>query len=161
MIITLCGSMTFYPQMLELQQELESSGRHQVLLPELKKEWPDCASGQAKRSSLREYIEHHGGMDQFCAHHPIWLEKREAIQAHFEKIARSDVVLVVNYPKHNISGYIGGNTLMEMGIAVWLNKHLYMLFAPDVQKHSYTEEILGVQPIILNGSVTVLAESRC
>ena len=60
--------------------------------------------------------------------------------------------MIANYDKNNIKGYIGGNTLMEMGLAFFLKKKIYLL--NEIPELSYKEEILGVLPIILNGDLS-------
>ena len=39
---------------------------------------------------------------------------------HFKKIEKSDAILVLNYPKGAVNGYVGGASLMEMGLAYYL-----------------------------------------
>ena len=56
---------------------------------------------------------------------------------------------MVNYSKHDIDGYIGGNTLMEMGIAKYLKKKIFLLFSIS-SKLFYKEEILGMKPVVIN-----------
>ena len=57
--------------------------------------------------------------------------------------------LVLNYDKNGVKNYIGGNTLMEMGLAFFLKKKIYLL--NQIPKLSYKEEVLGMRPIILGG----------
>lgn len=83
------------------------------------------------------------------------MRRPDAIDDHFSKIARSDAILVANYPKHEIDGYVGGNTLMEMAIARYLKKKIYVL-SPISSKLSYKEEILGMRPTIINDDLTLI-----
>src|SRR3990167_4062096 len=63
----------------------------------------------------------------------------------------ADAILVCNYDKNGIAGYVGANTLLEMGLAFHLRKPIYLLNAiPEV---SYKEEILGMQPIVIDGDL--------
>jgi len=59
---------------------------------------------------------------------------------------------VLNYDKKGVKGYVGGNTLMEIGVAFFLSKPIYLLndIPEDV---SYAEEILGMMPIVINGDL--------
>ena len=43
--------------------------------------------------------------------------KRSYIDGHLETIKRADFVLIANYPKNGIEGYIGANALMEAAFA--------------------------------------------
>jgi hypothetical protein len=149
MKITICGSMAFYPEMESLRDEL--SNTHEVLIPELTREAPETFGG-GKKIYFGEYIEKNGGIDTFAQEHEIWNLKQDAIVDHFEKIKGGDAILVANYPKNKIEGYIGGNTLIEMGVAFFLNKPIYILH-PVSSKLSYKVEILGMKPVILNGDV--------
>ena len=82
-------------------------------------------------------------------------EKADAIDDHFAKVAWSDAILVVNYPKHEIDGYVGGNTLMEIAVAYYLKKKIYLLL-PVSYKLPYKEEILGMRPIIIQENLSLL-----
>lgn len=74
---------------------------------------------------------------------------------HFDEIARGDVTLILNYEKRGIANYIGGNVLMEMAVAFYLKKPIVVL--NDLPKDSaYLEELMGVNPIILNGDISLL-----
>ena len=73
------------------------------------------------------------------------------IRAHFEKIRASDLVLIANYPKNGIEGYIGPNSLIELAFGYALSKKLYLLFEPGEQPCK--PEILGMQPMIINGDI--------
>jgi len=78
----------------------------------------------------------------------IWDEKEKAMRNHFYKVVWSDAVLVLNYEKKGIKGYVGANTLHEIGLAFHLGKSIY--FLNGIPEISYKEEILGMKPIILN-----------
>jgi len=43
--------------------------------------------------------------------------EQDAIREHWGIIEKSDAVLVLNYEKYGIPGYIGGNSFLEMGFA--------------------------------------------
>jgi len=82
----------------------------------------------------------------------IWERKKEAMKNHFDKVALSDAVLVLDHQKNKINGYIGANTLIEMGLAVHLNKLIYLL--NPIPEISYKEEILGMKPIVISGDLS-------
>jgi len=142
MKITICGSMTFYNEMLTLKKDLESLG-HEVLIPSLALEVP----GEGKY--FGQYMEDNGGIDAFPEGHLLWQLKSDAISEHFEKIEKSDSILVANYEKKGVSGYVGGNTLIEIGLAFYLKKKIF-IFNNVSSEISYKQEIMGMQPIILN-----------
>ena len=77
---------------------------------------------------------------------------------HFDKVADSDAIIVLNYPKNNITGYIGGATLMEIAIARHLNKKIFLLHElPPESELRYAFEIKYAKPIILNGDLTKIS----
>lgn len=76
------------------------------------------------------------------------------IKEHFKKVELADAILILNYEKKNIPGYIGGNTFLEMGYAFGLGKKVYLL-NPIPQMDYYTE-MVAIQPIILNGNLKMI-----
>jgi nucleoside 2-deoxyribosyltransferase len=76
------------------------------------------------------------------------------IRGHFRKIEKSDAVLVLNYEKKGIAGYIGGNTFLEVGYAFGLGKKIYLLY--PVPKMDYSVEMHAMKPIVLHGDLDKL-----
>lgn len=141
MKITICGSIAFHDEMLEVKEKLEALG-YEVKLPPA-----EISDDSGKMISVKEYY----AMRQTAADDDAWVwdRKEEAIKRHFDKVAWSDVILVLNHDKNDIVGYIGANTLMEMGLALHLGKKIYLLNPiPDI---SYKEEILGMKPEVIYG----------
>ncbi|WP_417688493.1 hypothetical protein [Roseibium sp.] len=75
---------------------------------------------------------------------------------YFEEIRRSDAVIIANYSKHGIGGYIGANTLMEAACGHVLAKPVYLMFSPGPQ--SCRLEALAVASAVCDGDVTRLLE---
>ena len=74
----------------------------------------------------------------------VWERKNQLVRHYFEQIEGGDAIVVANYDKNGIEGYIGGNTLMEMAISFFLHKPIYLVNPiPDVQ---YKEEIVAMRP---------------
>lgn len=143
MKITICGSIAFYEKMQETKKKLEELG-YEVDIPprELKDD-------NGKIISVQEYykIRKEGSEDEKW----IWERKKWAIKEHFNKVVWADAILVLNYEKNNVSGYIGANTLIEMGLALHLDKPIYLL--NPIPEISYKEEILGMQTIVIDGNL--------
>lgn len=138
-VIVVCCSSQFFGQAFDIKKELEKMG-FVVRLP--------YTALQMKKSG-----------DFTPASHKIWMtnpqgyaKKRWLINNHFRKIVGGDSILVINSDKNGITGYIGGNTLMEMGVALNHKKRIFVL-NPVSDKHSYIEEIYGVMPIFLDGNL--------
>ncbi len=150
MKITICGSIGFYKEMEEARDALKKIG-HEVKIPELALEVPKEFGG-GKKVYFGKYIEENGGIDAFPAEHKVWDLKEGAIRDHYEKIDWADAILVVNHEKRGIQGYIGGNTLIEIGVAFYSKKPIYIL-NPVSSELSYKQEVMGIKPILLNGKI--------
>lgn len=94
MIITICGSIAFYDEMLYTKKKLEQLG-HLVQLPPL--EIPD---ENGKMISIKEYYTKRKTETDNTSW--IWNKKEEAMKFHFKKVAGSDAILVLNYDKNDI-----------------------------------------------------------
>jgi len=144
MKITLCGSIAFQDEVLSVKEKLEKLG-HKV------KVWPSkLKDGKGQSISVKEYYKLRKIADE--DEKWVWDRKAEAVLEHFNKIVWSDAILVANYDKNDVKGYIGGNTLMEMGLAFFLKKKIYLL--NQIPELPYKEEILGVKPMLINGDLT-------
>ena len=72
---------------------------------------------------------------------------------HFKEVEKGDSVLIVNEEKHGVRNYIGPNVLMEMAIAFYLGKPIYIL--NDLPENSpFEEELKGFMPTILRGDLS-------
>lgn len=144
MKITLCGSIAFYDEMLEIKNKLESLG-HTIELPPTK-----VKDKQGNMIPVKQYYELR--KKETDPKSWVWDRKEEAMRNHSKKIEQSDAILVVNHDKNNIKGYVGANTLMEMTLCFHFDKKMFLLNQiPDM---SYTEEILGMKPLIINGDLS-------
>lgn len=143
-IITICGSIAFIDEMISVKKELESLG-FEVLIP-----MTELLDGDENIISSKEYYKLRQNVTDEKSW--IWGRKKEAILAHFDKIKKSDCILVLNHDKNDVCGYIGGNTLMELGIAVMFDKPIYLL--KQIPELSYKEEILGCKPILINDDLS-------
>ncbi|OGZ44016.1 MAG: hypothetical protein A3J55_01120 [Candidatus Ryanbacteria bacterium RIFCSPHIGHO2_02_FULL_45_17b] len=152
MKITVCGSIAFYKEMEELKSALEAKG-HEVRIPLLRNEIPEM--GGDRKIYFAKYIEDKGGVDAFPVGHTLWDMKESAIRDHYEKIEWGDAIVVANHEKRGVAGYIGGNTLIEIGVAFFLKKPIYIL-NPVSSELSYKQEILGMKPIFLGGDLDLI-----
>ena len=147
MKITICGSIAFLDEMLELKKKLEEFG-HKVKMPPT-----EVTNDMGKPISTKEYYSIRktaNESDQW-----VWNKKAEAMKSHFDKVEWADAVLVLNKTKNNIANYVGANTLLEMGLAFHRGKDIYLL--NSVPEVSYKEEILGMKPLVLNGNLSSLS----
>ena len=135
MKITICGSMSFYKEMRSVKESLEQQG-HMVLVPLGTDEEPPVEGrpGITKDELIAAKIE--------C----------DFIRRHFKNIEHSDAILILNYQKKEIDGYIGGNTFLEMGYAFGLGKKIFTLF--PIPTMDYEAEMHAMQPIVIHGDLT-------
>lgn len=145
MRLTICGSITFHDEMKQLQKELELLG-HTVKIPRIQVPDKSGVLIPAKEFYVK-YKKTAKPTDTW-----IWDRVKQSITLHFRKIAWSQAILVANYEKNDIKNYIGGNTLMEMGLALYLKKKIFLL--NPIPEVSYKEELIALQPTIIYGDLT-------
>jgi nucleoside 2-deoxyribosyltransferase len=138
--IVFCSSANFYKHVNELAAQLEANG-FTIVVPKTARRMR--ASGNYDVDAVKTW---YGNPDDFTV-------KADLMRGHFDEIANGDVILVVNDKKHDIDGYIGPNVLMEMGLAFYLRKPIYVLNNIDKNMPVY-EEVLGMGSQILNGDLT-------
>jgi len=68
-----------------------------------------------------------------------------------QRLKKPDAILVINYPKKGIEGYIGGNTFLEMGYAFGLKKKIFVLF--PLPHMDYEAEMHAMEPMVLDGDL--------
>jgi nucleoside 2-deoxyribosyltransferase len=142
MKIVICGSIDFTPKIKEVANILKGRG-HEVDIPitsqrilngeltleEFKKEKQKSGDGAFRRKI-----------------------KDDVIKRYYKIIGESDALVVLNLEKNGVENYIGGNTFLEMGFAYVLGKPIYLY--NGIPKASYKEEILAMQPIVINGDIS-------
>ena len=137
MKITIGGSMAFAKEQVEVKKELERRGydvfltdniEKYVNFPEIKQEFED-----ELETSLENNI----------------------MMSFFKKIEKSDALLICNYEKNGIKGYLGTSVLMEIGLAYYLDKKIYLLNDIDTSQ-GYALEIAIIKPTIVNGDLAKL-----
>ncbi len=132
----ICGSMSFAKEMIKIQKRLKSFG-HEVYVPcdaDLHVEKP-------------EFID---DLDKDREH----LIANNVMKKCFNLLADSEAVIFLNLPKNGINGYIGTSSLMEMGLAYYLGKKIYLMYQyPDPKDHRWAHEVASFMPTILNGDI--------
>lgn len=81
--------------------------------------------------------------------------ENDVMRSCFKQIEDSDAILVLNHEKNGIPGYVGGNTLMDIGLATYLNKKIFILNPlPSEDQIRYVHEIKLVRPFVLDGDIS-------
>ncbi len=125
--------MVFTEKMLEAKKQLEESG-HKVFVSSFANEY--VGKSEKEKENLTLYHKN----------------EKDAIRDFWEKIKKSDAILVLNYDRRGIKNYIGGNTLMEIGFAHVLNKKIFLL-NPVPEIPYYKSEIEACRPVLINGDL--------
>lgn len=107
--IFLCASMAFYKELVAIEKQLVEKGFN-VQIP---------VSAQIMKKENNFEVDHFKGG---FTHE----RKREFIHKNFREIAKGDCILVINNEKNGVKGYIGANVLMEIGLAFYLKKKIYI-----------------------------------
>lgn len=140
--VVLCSSADFYRHVIELADQLQARGLTAVV--------PHNARRMAETG------------DYDASHYKTWYadasdfaKKADFMRRHFDEVAKGDAILVVNDTKHGVDGYIGSNVLLEMGLAFYLKKLIFILNPVDKSQPNY-EEVYGMAPVFLNGDISKL-----
>lgn len=138
MKIGIIGSMQFTEKMIEVRDQLRKLG-HEAFLTDLH----DVFIGKSDEEKEEIKIDQKNNLD--------------AIKEFWRAMQGADAVLVLNFDKHGIKNYIGGNTLMEIGFAHVLDQKIF-LWNPIPEIPYYKSEIEAVKPIIINGDLDLLGK---
>lgn len=128
--------MTFAKEMMETKEKLETLG-HLVLVP----------------VDLRSHVNDSSLVDDLDSNYKHALEKN-VMKKCFDSIGKSDAILVLNVAKNGIKGYVGTSSLMEIGLAYYLGKKIFLLNSiPSSKEVRWAHELEIIRPTILNGSL--------
>jgi len=130
--VCICGSMAFIDDMEALAARLSATG---FLVSTPEREESDL---QLETLSLEAAV----------------ARKADFLNDYFDEIRRSDIVLIANFEKHGIPGYIGANSLMEAACAHELGKPVVYLF--PVGEQSCQLEALAISTGVLHGDTARL-----
>jgi nucleoside 2-deoxyribosyltransferase len=127
MIITIHASLDFKDNMVEAKRYLEKNG-FEVILPEL-----------TRYQHIRDDLGDDAAFTRI---------KNKMTKENMANVKRCDYLLILNYPHRGYSNYVGGNSFLEMAVAFYLKKPIYLLNEIPLNL-PYTEEIRALEPIIV------------
>ena len=142
-IITICCSASFYKQLFEIERKLKDLG--------FKVKIPLTANKMKKKNDFK--VKNYKTWFRNPSDYKI---KTKLMKHHFKKVIDGDAILVLNYKKKGIEGYIGGNVLMEMAVAFQNKKPIYIL-NPISDNLNIKEEVFGLQPNFLKGNINKIS----
>lgn len=127
MRITIHASLDFKDQILEAKKYLEAQG-FEVILPELRR---------------YQHIRDEMGDDK-----RFTKIKTELTRENISNVEKCDCILILNYSHRGYENYVGGNSFLEMVLAFYLHKPIYLL--NDIPEGMpYTEEIKALEPVVM------------
>lgn len=130
MIIGIIGSMQFAEEMLEYKRKLELMG-HSAITSGFVDSFIDKNEEEKEKIKIEQK------------------NNDDAMKRDIERMRNADGFLVLNFDKHGINNYIGGNAFLEMGFAYVDNKKIYLL-NPIPEIAVFKTEIEAMKPIIIN-----------
>lgn len=126
--VVVCGSMAFAAQIRLIKDQLDTLNVRAVV--------PDDVDGDLKLYDTGSYLAF----------------KKAVSVAHINKIKdpRTYAVLVANFDKNGIYGYVGANTFAEISVAFSSRKKIFLLSEVPSQ---YADELTAWGAIALNGDI--------
>jgi len=147
MKITICSSAFFTKETYKIKEKLKERG-HEVFV------YPQEIEVNGKTIRITDYYK----MRKENLTNDLLKIKTKLIEEHIKRIENSDAILVLNFDKDGIEGYIGGNTFLEAGIAYYLTKKIFIWKKPSKDLY-YFEEIMALNPIIINEDLGKIEQS--
>lgn len=123
------SSLDFDKELVSVKDFIEDSDKVEIILPEL---------------TRYQHIRDVEGDDETFTK----IKNRLTIE-NMKNVEICDALLILNYSHRNIENYVGGNSFIEMCIAFYLGKPIYLL--NDIPEDMpYTEEIKALYPIVVH-----------
>jgi len=133
MKIYLATSSSFWDKLPDIKEKLEGLG-HEVMLPST------VEDPELEERTWAESDEAHVKLI------------RKLFEDSEERVGKwCDAFYLLNYDKHNISGYVGGATLIELYIAYRERKKIFI--ENDVFPGPMYDEIMGFDPVFAHGDL--------
>ena len=129
MIILIHASLDKRQEMIDAKKRIESVSNHTVILPELTRY--QHIRDEEKNDRLFDEIKH------------------KLTDENIKNVENADALLILNHDHRGIQNYIGGNSFLEMVVAYYLRKPIYLL-NPIPIGMPYTEEIRALFPIVID-----------
>jgi nucleoside 2-deoxyribosyltransferase len=137
MRLTICSSAYFAHESQEIKRKLWKKGVEALLYPQIVKL-------KEKTITVDEFY----AMRKKNLNEELLKTKKQLMDEHIDKIKNSDAILILNFDRPKIRGYVGGNSFLEMGVAYALGKKVFMWKRPS-KTLPYYEEIMAMRPIII------------
>lgn len=137
MKIMIVGSMAFAKKMVAVKKKLERLG-HNVRVP----------------FGIEDYLKDESFVERL-EDNLLYAIEKDILRKCYKQVAESDAILVLNYKRNGIDGYIGTSVLMEMAIAYYLNKKIFVFNdIPHFNTVRWAHEVTIMQPDVLKGDLS-------
>lgn len=135
--------MAFVKEMIQTKKALEKMG-HKVQIP----------YGSEPHLKDSRFVDSLEDNLKFCIENNI-------MKRCFDQVAESDAIIILNNKRNGIEGYIGTSALMEMGIAHFLGKKIFLWNpVPHYNNIRWAHEVNIMQPVQLNGDLKKIIKQR-
>ena len=124
--------MDFYPELVAVERELKERGFTVRV--------PVSVAIMKKKNDFE--VSHFKGVVSYK-------DRGRFIRKNFRDIASSDAILVINNTKKGIVGYIGTNVLMEIAMAFYFKKKIY-IWNHYPSNASFVEELACFGAVVIN-----------
>ena len=131
--------MSFYRDLVAVEEKLTAMG-YRVMIPK--------SAMMMKRKNDFE-VTHFKGVVPYET-------RAKLIRQNFREIKNCDAILVINNTKNGVRGYIGANVLMEIAVAFYFKKKIY-LWNPIPNDAPYGEELLCFAAEVINRKLDGIA----
>lgn len=126
--ITIHASLDFKDKMIESKNYLEQKEGYEVILPELH-----------RYQHIRDLL---GDDKKFTK------IKTRLTWQNIHNVELGNCLLILNYNHRGYENYLGGNSFLEMVVAFYLKKSIFLI--NDIPENMpYTEEIKALNPIVV------------
>jgi hypothetical protein len=137
--ITICASVANYHKAFAVQEGLEDRG-YTALMP--------ITAEEMRETGNFNVADHKTWYDDPAD----FAQKTAYIKHHLNKIDEADAVVLANYEKNGVAGYVGGNMLLELFYA-WLHEKPTFLLYPVTAEQPLYEEVMGLSPTVIHGDL--------
>lgn len=142
MNIAIMGSLDFAHQVGEIKKQLELAG-HEVSVPFT---MAKILAGEITQEKILDMKQQGTFAD--------YTKSKDLIRLNWERMKKSEAILVVNLTKKGIENYIGPNTFLEIGFAHVLGLKIF-LWHP-IPKTDFLDEITAIQPAVVNENISLI-----
>lgn len=142
--ITICSSGSHYKNAVDIEKSLKMLG-FKVLIPNTAK-----VMKENNNFDINLY-------KTWFKDKKNYFKKTKYMEDHFKKVIKADAILVTNFEKNGIKGYIGGNVLMEMTIAFHYKKPIF-IYNDIAEDLNIKEEVYGLNPVFIDRDLQIIAK---